>query len=72
MKKTDIKYAISVGSFLVAVAFGIAGFCVDPRGEVSDSVLYLIAQFMVLTASILGVSAVFKDNIEKMKEVKNV
>ena len=59
--KTSVKiqYFIAVAAFLAAVGFGITGFIVPPPGEVHDSVLYLIAQFLLLTASILGVGAMF-------------
>ena len=59
--KTTVKiqYFIAVAAFIAAVGFGIAGFIVPPPGEVHDSVLYLIAQFLLLTASILGVGAMF-------------
>ena len=59
--KTSVKiqYFIAIAAFLAAVGFGIAGFIVPPPGEVHDSVLYLIAQFLLLTASILGVGAMF-------------
>ena len=59
--KTSVKiqYFIAVAAFLAAVGFGIAGFIVPPPGQVHDSVLYLIAQFLLLTASILGVGAMF-------------
>ena len=60
MKTTvKIQYFIAVAAFLAAVGFGIAGFIVPPPGEVHESVLYLIAQFLLLTASILGVGAMF-------------
>ena len=60
MKTTvKIQYFIAVAAFIAAVGFGIAGFIVPPPGEVHDSVLYLIAQFLLLTASILGVGAMF-------------
>ncbi len=56
---TKIQTAVAVTSFLAAVGFGIAGFTVPPSGEIHDSVLYLIAQFLLLTASIFGVGAMF-------------
>ncbi len=60
MKTTvKIQYFIAIAAFIAAIGFGIAGFIVPPPGEVHDSVLYLIAQFLLLTASILGVGAMF-------------
>ena len=56
---TKIQTAVAVTSFLAAIGFGIAGFVVPPSGEIHDSVLYLIAQFLLLTASIFGVGAMF-------------
>lgn len=55
-----IQTVVAVASFLAAVAFGVAGFTVPPSGEIHESVLYLIAQFLLLTASIFGVGAMFK------------
>ena len=60
MKTTvKIQYFIAIAAFIAAIGVGIAGFIVPPPGEVHDSVLYLIAQFLLLTASILGVGAMF-------------
>ena len=68
--KTSVKiqYFIAVAAFLAAVGFGIAGFIVPPPGEVHDSVLYLIAQFLLLTASILGVGAMFASQKISLKK----
>ena len=52
-----VQKLMSVWSFVFAVFFGIAGFCVPPLGIIDGSVLYLCAQFLLLTASLLGVSA---------------
>lgn len=65
---TKIQTAIAVASFLAAVAFGVAGFIVPPPGEIHDSVLYLIAQFLVLTASLFGVGAFYTHNKSKAIE----
>ena len=69
--KTPVKiqYFIAVAAFLAAVGFGIAGFIVPPPGQVHDSVLlYLIAQFLLLTASILGVGAMFASQKLSIKQ----
>jgi len=57
-KSAMIQTIIAVVSFVVAVAFAIAGFVTPPEGEIHDSNLYLIAQFLLVTTSIFGVSAV--------------
>ena len=68
--KTPVKiqYFIAVAAFMAAVGFGIAGFIVPPPGQVHDSVLYLIAQFLLLTASILGVGAMFASQKLSIKQ----
>lgn len=59
---TKIQTAIAIASFLAAIAFAIAGFVTPPPGEIHDSVLYLIAQFLILTASIFGVGSMISFN----------
>lgn len=56
---TTIQLIIAIAAFIAAVGFGIAGFITPPPGQIHDSVLYLVAQFLLLTASIFGVGAVF-------------
>lgn len=48
-----------------AVGFGIAGFVVPPTGVVDPSVLWLVAQFQIFAASILGI------DLHKIKLLKN-
>lgn len=59
---TKIQITVAVASFLAAIGFAIAGFVVPPPGQIHDSVLYLVAQFLLLTASIFGVGAMFSIN----------
>lgn len=56
---TKIQISVAIAAFLAAIAFSIAGFVTPPPGEIHDSVLYLVAQFLLLTASIFGVGAMF-------------
>ena len=70
---TKIQMIIAIASFIAAICFGIAGFVVPPPGEIHDYVLYLIAQFLILTASIFGVGSMisfnkFKGNTTKSEE----
>ena len=59
---TKIQVIIAISAFVAAVGFGIAGFMVPPPGQIHESVLYLVAQFLLLTASIFGVGAMFTNN----------
>ena len=59
---TKIQVTIAIAAFVAAVGFGIAGFMVPPPGQIHESVLYLVAQFLLLTASIFGVGAMFTNN----------
>ena len=59
---TKIQMTIAIAAFVAAVGFGIAGFMVPPPGQIHESVLYLVAQFLLLTASIFGVVAMFTNN----------
>ena len=67
---TKIQVTIAIAAFVAAVGFGIAGFMVPPPGQIHESVLYLVAQFLLLTASIFGVGAMFSNN--KLKNNKYV
>lgn len=62
---TKIQVVLAIASFIAGTAFGIAGFIVPPEGEIHDSVLYLIAQFFLLTASLFGVGALFSTRYRK-------
>ena len=59
---TKIQVTIAIAAFVAAVGFGIAGFMVPTPGQIHESVLYLVAQFLLLTASIFGVGAMFSNN----------
>lgn len=68
---TKIQVTIAILSFVCAVGFGIAGFVVPPSGQIHDSVLYLIAQFLLLTGSIFGVGAMFTNQKYRNKYVES-
>lgn len=65
MNRPRTQTVIAVVSFVVAVAFAIAGFLTPPKGELHDSNLYLIAQFLLVTTSIFGVSSIISYNFRK-------
>ena len=71
-KKEAIQYATAVGMLVAGLALTVAGFVVEPVGEISDSVLYVLAQCLIYTGSIFGIGlyvntkfAVLKRQIQK-------
>jgi len=57
-KPVVLQSRIATASFCAAVAFAVAGFVVPPLGDLTEANLYLVAQFLLVTTSIFGVSAV--------------
>lgn len=50
---------LAIAAFLGAIGFGISGICIPPPGEIHGSVLILIAQFLVLSATFVGLNLKF-------------
>ncbi|MBQ5826997.1 MAG: hypothetical protein IIW46_05960 [Bacteroidaceae bacterium] len=50
------------------VALSVAGFCVSPIGEISDSVLWYFAQTLIYAGSIFGVSSYINVKFEEYKK----
>jgi hypothetical protein len=64
---TIMKRKIALLAFCSAVAFAAAGLFLPPQGEIDSTVLMLVAQLLVLCATLLGVDGYF----DKMKEILN-
>lgn len=68
MKRSDLQARIATASFCVAVAFSTAGFIVSPLGDLTEANLYLVAQFLLVTTSIFGVSSIVSKRIQTKQE----
>ena len=60
-----MKKKISLLAFCSAVAFAAAGLFLPPQGKIDSTVLMLVAQLLVLCATLLGVDSYF----DKLKEL---
>lgn len=69
--KLDIKTKFAIGTAVVAFVVGwgltIAGFIIDPRGQVHDSVLWILGQALIYTASVLGIGMYFNNQMAKFR-----
>ena len=56
--KRNPQSIIATAAFVAAVAFALAGFIVPPLGDLTEANLYLVAQFLLVTTSLFGVSSI--------------
>ena len=61
LKRGDPKTFFII--FFTAVGFAVAGLLFPPPGQIDNSLLILVAQFLVLAAGVYGIS--FQVDIQK-------
>ncbi len=67
MDKSGFK-CISSGFMLVSgVGLCVAAFCVEPVGEIHDSVLWYFAQCLIYAGSAVGVDVIIDERIRRNK-----
>lgn len=55
MRTRRIEYTVAVGSFVAAVAFAFTSLAISEWHEVAAGNCTVVAQFLLLTASIFGI-----------------
>lgn len=55
MKSRAIEYTVASASFVAAVIFAFTSLCISEAHEVAAGNCTVIAQFLLLTASIFGI-----------------
>ena len=67
----DIKQKAAYISAILAFVMGwylvFAAFYMPPKGEVSDSILWILGQALIYTASVFGITMYFKSEIVKLR-----
>jgi uncharacterized membrane protein YqgA involved in biofilm formation len=70
MKKetqNTIMVCSAVGMLIVGVSLNIAGFIVPPTGEISNSVLWVLAQSLIYAGSVFGVKSYIDTKVDDVK-----
>ena len=74
--KEDVQVCTAVGMLIAGVALSIAGFIVEPTGQIHDSVLYFFAQCLIYAGSIFGigiyVTTKFNHLVDKLKDKEDL
>lgn len=57
-----LEKSIATASFMVAVALSFTSLLISEEHEIASNVIFVIAQFLTLTATILGIDYKFTHN----------
>lgn len=70
-KDLDVKNKVAIITAIVAFIVGwgltIAGFWVPPVGEVADSILWILGQALIYSASVLGIGMYVGGEVKRLK-----
>lgn len=65
--KTKVAYISAIVAFIVGWGLTIAGFIVPPVGIITESVLWVLGQALVYSASVFGVAMYTTGQVKAMK-----
>lgn len=57
--RNELKRILAVASFVFAIIFALLGILLPPLGVIDSSINLLIAQLLVLTATLIGVDSYY-------------
>lgn len=66
--KEVVAYCFAGLSLLFGFGLSIAGFIVDPTGQIHDSVLWVLAQALTFAGAICGVTFYVTNSIKNIKK----
>lgn len=69
--KDKAAYVTAIASFLFGWLLIFAGFIVDPLGEIHASVITAFGTALIYTASVLGISLYFSNELLQFKQTVN-
>ncbi|MCR4613981.1 MAG: hypothetical protein K5778_08260 [Bacteroidaceae bacterium] len=65
---TNAKFRMLAAAFLLLAGVGmaVAGFCVEPSGSISESVLMFTAQCFICAGSFVGIDVLMNEKITNL------
>lgn len=75
-KKYDMEDNVSIKeiyagvSLLAAIGFGVAGMAIPPLGVIDGTTLGMIGQFLIFSATLLGLGATYKKISNLVRQIK--
>ena len=65
--KDKLSYILCIFSFIIGVILTIAGFIVNPLGDIDASVLTSLGLFLSFSGSIIGITQHYSMELDKFK-----
>ena len=65
--KDKLSYILCIFSFIIGVLLTIAGFIVNPLGDIDASVLTSLGLFLSFSGSIIGITQHYSQQLENFK-----
>ena len=65
MKSIRYKQTASLVCIVTAIVFAFMGFFTPPTGEISESVVWFVAQCLIFSGSLIGVDCVIDQRLGK-------
>ena len=65
--KNKMSYVLCISSFIIGVVLTVAGFMVNPLGEVHASILTSLGVFLTFSGSIIGIAQHYGAQLEGCK-----
>ena len=66
MHKVSIRFWSALAMLVGGYALAVAGFITPPKGEISDSVLWIFSQCLIYAGSIFGVSIYYGRKVTQL------
>ena len=66
--KVSIQFWSALAMLLGGYALAVAGFITPPKGEISDSVLWIFSQCLIYAGSIFGVSIYYGRKVTQLQD----
>ena len=66
--KEELSYLSAFMAFVFGIIITVWGFVTEPAGEVHDSVLWILGQMLIYSASVFGVGMFINNEIKGIRK----
>lgn len=66
--KVSLQFCSALAMLVGGYALAVAGFITPPKGEISDSVLWIFSQCLIYAGSIFGVSIYYGRKVTQLQD----